>query len=55
MTINPENSGQVLKKVKATDPDGDIISYSIEPPEFRNLFAVDAEVPFPVFVEVFLA
>ncbi|EYB82088.1 hypothetical protein Y032_0367g37 [Ancylostoma ceylanicum] len=41
--IDPANGGQVLKKVKATDPDGDIISYSIEPPEFRNLFAVDAE------------
>ncbi|KIH67176.1 cadherin domain protein, partial [Ancylostoma duodenale] len=43
VTISPANNGQVLKKVKATDPDGDVISYSIEPPEFRNLFAVDAE------------
>ncbi|KAK6750685.1 hypothetical protein RB195_002572 [Necator americanus] len=43
ITITAADRGQVLKRVKATDPDGDVVSYSIEPPEFRNLFEVDGE------------
>ncbi|VDO55349.1 unnamed protein product [Haemonchus placei] len=43
VTVTPNQRNQVLRKITATDPDGDVLIYSIEPPEFRNLFAVDAE------------
>lgn len=43
ITVNSSQTNQLLKKVRATDPDGDVVVYSIEPPEFRNLFAVDSE------------
>uniref|UniRef100_A0A7I4YRT8 Cadherin domain-containing protein n=1 Tax=Haemonchus contortus TaxID=6289 RepID=A0A7I4YRT8_HAECO len=43
VTVTPNKKNHVLKKITATDPDGDVLIYSIEPPEFRNLFAVDAE------------
>ncbi|KAK6023966.1 hypothetical protein OSTOST_10233, partial [Ostertagia ostertagi] len=45
IVVTPGQTNQVLKKITATDPDGDVLVYSIEPPEFRNLFAVDAERP----------
>ncbi|KAK5984075.1 hypothetical protein GCK32_003578 [Trichostrongylus colubriformis] len=43
IVVSPSQSSQVLKTITATDPDGDVVVYSIEPPEFRNLFAIDSE------------
>ncbi|KAK6056630.1 cadherin domain protein [Cooperia oncophora] len=41
--VTPSQRNPLLKKITATDPDGDVLTYSIEPPEFRNLFAIDSE------------
>ncbi|WKY06499.1 hypothetical protein Q1695_006581 [Nippostrongylus brasiliensis] len=41
VTLKPQTTH--LLNVTAVDPDGDVVLYSIEPPEFRNLFAVDAK------------
>uniref|UniRef100_A0A1I7XQV5 Cadherin domain-containing protein n=1 Tax=Heterorhabditis bacteriophora TaxID=37862 RepID=A0A1I7XQV5_HETBA len=43
INVTLDKTDRLLKKVEAKDPDGDIIFYSIEPPEYRNLFEVDAE------------
>ncbi|KAE9419931.1 hypothetical protein Angca_002369, partial [Angiostrongylus cantonensis] len=50
--INSSQNGELLEKVTAVDQDGDVIRYSIEPPELRNLFAIDAEGQLSVRVPV---
>ena len=41
--------GPELANVVAQDQDGDVISYSIEPPEYRNLFSIDNHVIIPTY------
>uniref|UniRef100_A0A158PKA6 Cadherin domain protein n=1 Tax=Angiostrongylus costaricensis TaxID=334426 RepID=A0A158PKA6_ANGCS len=51
--LNSSQNGELLEKVTAVDQDGDVIRYFIEPPELRNLFAIDAEGQLSVRVPVF--
>ena len=41
--------GPELANVVAQDRDGDVLSYSIEPPEYRNLFSIDNHVLIPTY------
>ncbi|CAI2349627.1 unnamed protein product [Caenorhabditis sp. 36 PRJEB53466] len=38
-----QRNAKAIGAVKATDPDGDILDYSIEPTEYRNLFHVASD------------